>query len=186
MGKILSVTLALAMIFTFTACGGNNDNGSTTSESEPAADNPSNEQTGAPVEQTEESNQDSADENESVEGAKIKLILDNEEVIVNMYDNPTSRGFMAMLPMTLSFEDYVGEEKISYLPRRLSTEPAPSNSVPTVGDFAYFSPWGNLAIFYKDTATAENGLIVLGEIESGKEHLASKSDDFTMTIERMD
>jgi hypothetical protein len=42
-----------------------------------------------------------------------------------------------------------------------------------------------LAIFYKDFGYA-NGLIILGNIESGIEKLASISGDFTVTIEKID
>lgn len=115
---------------------------------------------------------------------RIKLIIDNREIVVNMYDNPTSRDFLTMLPITSSFEDYAGKEKISYLPRRLYTEPIPSNSGSSVGDFAYYAPWGNLAIFYKGSATTANGLFVLGEIEFGKEHLAIMQGDFTDAIKK--
>jgi hypothetical protein len=88
-----------------------------------------------------------------------------------MYDNPTSRDFLTLIPLTLEFEDYAGTEKISYLPRKLSTQDAPSGSDASVGDFTLYSPWGNLAIFYKDFGYA-NGLIKLGKIESGVEKIA--------------
>lgn len=133
-----------------------------------------------------ESGQDSIDENESVEDTKIKLIFDNKEVIVNMYDNPMSRDFLTMLPITSTFEDFNGEEKISYLPRKLNSDSTPSNSGTSAGEFAYYAPWGNLAIFYNGPVTTSNGVIVLGEFESGIEDLASMSDDFTVTIEKMD
>jgi hypothetical protein len=115
---------------------------------------------------------------------KIKLLFDNEEVIVKMYDNPTSRDFLALLPLTLTFEDYAGTEKVSYLERRLSTENAPEGSDPSVGDFTYYSPWGNLAIFYRDFGYA-SGLIILGNIESGTEILANVNGDFTIRIEKI-
>ena len=60
---------------------------------------------------------------------KVKLTFNNEEVIVNMYDNPTSRDFVGRLPLTLTFEDYAGTEKISYLEKKLSTENAPSGMI---------------------------------------------------------
>ncbi|WP_410511194.1 cyclophilin-like fold protein [Paenibacillus sp. BR2-3] len=128
--------------------------------------------------------------NGHTDNARIKLILDNETFIVDMYDNPTSRDFLTMLPITLSFEDFVGKEKISYLSRKLDTEPTPSNSGPSVGEFAYYAPWGNLAIFYNESATTGNGLVVLGKINSGmqelEEKLANISDNFIMTIEKID
>lgn len=116
---------------------------------------------------------------------KIKLTFNKEEVIVKMYDNPTSRDFLTLLPLKLTLKDYARTEKISYLSRKLSTQNAPAGSDPSIGDFTYYSPWGNLAIFYRDFGYA-NGLIILGNIESGIEKLANIGDNFTVKIERID
>lgn len=117
--------------------------------------------------------------------SSIKLRFKNEEVKVKMYDNPTSSDFISLLPLTLTFEEYAGTEKISYLPKKLTQEDAPSGCDASVGDFTYYSPWGNLAIFYRDFGFA-NGLIQLGKIESGIEKLASMKGNFTVTIEKID
>jgi len=60
-----------------------------------------------------------------------------------MFDNPTSKDFLALLPLTLTLEDYANAEKISYLPKKLSTLNASKGSDPSVGDFTYYSPWGS-------------------------------------------
>ncbi|MGG3640848.1 cyclophilin-like fold protein [Bacillus gobiensis] len=133
--------------------------------------------------------QDSTLDNEgadAMEDIRIKLTFNNEEVIVNMYDNPTSRDFLAQLPLTVTLEDYVGKEKISILQKRLSTENVQSGNQPKKGDFAYYSPWGNLAIFYKGFGDATNDLIILGEIESGKENFDNIQGDLTVHIEKVD
>ncbi|MEW5549109.1 cyclophilin-like fold protein [Peribacillus frigoritolerans] len=132
--------------------------------------------------------QDSPRDNEgldAMEDIRIKLTFNNREVIVNMYDNPTSKDFLSLLPLTLTFEDYAGTEKISYPSNKLSTKEAPSGIDPTIGDFTYFAPWGNLAIFYKDFGYS-NGLIKLGKIESGKENFENVHGDFTVHIEKVD
>lgn len=135
-----------------------------------------------------QNNQNSSVENDSVEGASIKLILDNEDIIVNMYDNPTSRDFMDTLPLTLTFKEYGGFEKLSVLEEGLSMEDAHSGSDPSVGDFAYHAPWKDVNIYYNDWSYSP-GLSLLGKIDFDMEELAGKlsnmSDDFTITIERM-
>jgi hypothetical protein len=68
--------------------------------------------------------------------------------------------------LTLTLKDYAAAEKISDLPRRLSTKGAPAGIEPSIGDIAYYSPWGNLAIFYKDADYA-SGLVRLGKIDGG-------------------
>ena len=132
--------------------------------------------------------QDSTLDNEgsdAMEDVRIKLTFNNEEVIVNMYDNPTSKDFLSLLPLTLTFEDYAGTEKINYPSNKLSTEEAPSGVDPAIGDFTYYAPWGNLAIFYKDFGYS-NGLIKLGKIESGIEKFLDINSDFTVKIEKVD
>jgi hypothetical protein len=97
---------------------------------------------------------------------KIRLRVEDKAITATLIDSKTTRDFISLLPLTLTLEDYAGTEKISRLPRRLSTEDAPSGSDPSVGDVAYYAPWGNLAIFYRDFEYSR-GLVVLGKIDSG-------------------
>ncbi|MBU3074819.1 cyclophilin-like fold protein [Clostridium estertheticum] len=127
-------------------------------------------------------NDDSLD---TIKDTKIKLSFNNEEVIVKMNDNATSRDFLKLLPLTLKFEDYAETEKISYLPKKLLTQGAPAGSDPSIGDLALYAPWGNLAIYHKDSGYA-SGLIVLGKIESGIEKLAGIKGNFTVEIKKVD
>ena len=113
---------------------------------------------------------------------KIRLSAGNTVLTATMLDNETTRDFMSLLPLTVTFKDYAGTEKITYLPRRLSTQGAPAGTDPSVGDIAYYAPWGNIAIFYQDFGFSE-GLIKLGNIASGIKELADKDVDFAVTIE---
>jgi hypothetical protein len=122
----------------------------------------------------------------NMEDVKVKLTFNNEEVIVNIYDNSASKDFLAQLPLTVTLEDYVGKEKISILQKKLSVDKETSENQPKKGDFAYFSPWGNIAIFYKGLADPTNDLIILGEIESGKEYFENIQGDFKVHIEKID
>ncbi len=101
---------------------------------------------------------------------KISMDVEGTEVTATIDDNATSRDFVSLLPLTLTLKDYAETEKISDLPKRLSTEGAPPGSDPSVGDIAYYVPWGNLAVFYRDFGYS-NGLVRLGKIESGVEAL---------------
>ncbi|RJG04266.1 hypothetical protein D3878_06620 [Noviherbaspirillum sedimenti] len=101
---------------------------------------------------------------------KIRLTVNGKTVIATLADNPTARDFHSLLPLTLTLDDYAATEKISYLPRKLFKDGAPAGIDPSVGDIAYYAPWGNLAIFYKDFGYS-NGLIKLGTIDSGLEAL---------------
>jgi hypothetical protein len=113
---------------------------------------------------------------------QIKISTGNAVLTATMLDNATSRDFMSLLPLKLTLKDYAGTEKISDLPRKLSTQGAPSGSDPSVGDITLYAPWGNLAIFYKDFGYA-SGLIILGKIDSGVEKLAQLNGE--VGIERI-
>ena len=102
---------------------------------------------------------------------KIKLQLRDKTLTATLYDTPTARDFVSLLPMTLTLEDYSKTEKISDLPKKLTREGAPAGADPSVGDIAYYAPWGNLALFYKDFRYSD-GLILLGKVDGGVEALS--------------
>ena len=119
---------------------------------------------------------------EETQAKKIKLLFAEEQAVVVLDDHPAVRDLLSMLPMTVTFEDYNGIEKISYLQRKLHTEGSPSNCDPSVGTFAYYAPWGNLSVFYQDFRHSE-GLVPLGRIESGMNSLARMQGDFSVRLE---
>jgi hypothetical protein len=114
---------------------------------------------------------------------KIRLTFDGKAVEATLLDNATARDLLSLLPMTLTLEDYASTEKIGYPPRKLATAGAPAGVDPSVGDIAYYAPWGNLAIFYKDFGYSR-GLIGLGRIDSGIEALNVPAS-LKVTIERV-
>ncbi len=101
---------------------------------------------------------------------KIRMDVEGTEVTATLDDNATSRDFVSLLPLTLTLKDYAETEKVSDLPKRLSTEGAPPGSDPSVGDIAYYAPWGNLAVFHRAFGYS-TGLVTLGRIDAGVEAL---------------
>lgn len=114
-------------------------------------------------------------------GMKIQLTVNGEVFTATMLDSEASRDFISLLPMTLKMKDYAGTEKVSDLPKKLSTDDAPAGYDPTIGDLTYYSPWGNLALFYKDFGYAR-GLVKLGSLDAGSETFASMNGDFQVAI----
>ena len=115
---------------------------------------------------------------------KIRMIINNEEFTATMYDNPSAKDFISLLPLTLTLEDYAGTEKVSTLPKKLSLKDAPAGCDPSVGDITYYSPWGTLAIFYRDFGYAR-GLVRLGRIDSMAQFMKSCGDSCVIKIEKM-
>ena len=70
---------------------------------------------------------------------KIQIDGEGATLTATLADNRTSRDFVALLPLTLTLEDYASTEKISYLPRKLSTADAPAGTDPAVGDITYYA-----------------------------------------------
>jgi hypothetical protein len=112
---------------------------------------------------------------------KVKITVGDKVAIAKMYANPTTRDFMSLLPLKIKLKDYASTEKVGDLPKKLSTKDAPQGSDPSLGDIAYYAPWGNLAFYYKDFEYSK-GLIILGKIESGI-NILSESGPFEIKIE---
>lgn len=96
----------------------------------------------------------------------IRLTVDGRVVNATLNDNPSARDFATLLPLTLDLSDFHGTERISDLPRRLTTAGAPDSAEPKAGDVAFYAPWGNLAIYYRDAPRA-SGVVVLGRLADG-------------------
>lgn len=97
-----------------------------------------------------------------------------------LYDNPSARDFHAMLPLDLTINDFAHNEKIAYLPRKLTEEGAGTFGNEQPYDLCYYRPWGNLAMFY--AGYEHPGLIRLGRFEEGYEALHERGE-FPLKIE---
>jgi hypothetical protein len=115
------------------------------------------------------------------ETMKIRMTMAGQIITASLEESDSARDFFAMLPLTLPLEDYAETEKIAYLPGKLTTQGAPKGIDPNVGDICYYTPWGNLAIYYRDFGYS-SGLIRLGRITSGLDALTAQPSG-TLTIE---
>lgn len=155
--------------------------------------NKPNDSTNSNNSKTEESNDmeennypaDNLAEDTSTKEIRIRLTFTGGEAVAVLYDNPTTQSLLSQLPVSVSFSDFGGAEKICYFPQTLSREGAPNGYDPQIGDVACYGPWGNLAIYYNDSAYA-SGLIPMGYIESGLDNLAQQSNEFEVTIEKIE
>jgi hypothetical protein len=114
---------------------------------------------------------------------KIRLDVDGTPLTATLDDTDAARDFASLLPLTLTLADYASTEKISDLPRKLSAAGAPAGTAASAGDIAYYAPWGNLALFYRDFGYS-SGLVRLGRIDGGADVLR-RPGPLTATIERI-
>jgi len=101
---------------------------------------------------------------------QIRIQIEGTQLMGTLEDNATSRDFLALLPLAVTLDDYASTEKVTDLPKKLSTVGAPKGVDPDAGDIAYYAPWGNLALFYKDFGYSK-GLIKLGRLDVGMDVL---------------
>jgi hypothetical protein len=123
-----------------------------------------------------------ADAAQEVSEMKIRIQLEGRSVTATLDDSEAARDFLSLLPLTLTLTDYNSTEKVADLPRKLSTKGAPAGVDPDMGDIAYYAPWGNLAIYYRDFGYS-SGLVNLGRLDSGVEFLSGRGS-VRVTIER--
>ena len=113
----------------------------------------------------------------------IRIPAAGAELRGTLEDTATARDFAALLPLTLTLDDYAGAEKVADLPRRLDTTGAPPAHTGRPGDITYYAPWGNLALFHGDGPDAP-GLIRLGRLEPGAvEELANLTGTVTIALD---
>ncbi|WP_307122869.1 cyclophilin-like fold protein [Streptomyces sp. B1I3] len=99
-----------------------------------------------------------------------------------MWDNPTVRALLEQLPLTLSFEDLHGEEKVGHLDRELTMDGMPDGDDPKVGDLGYYAPWGNVVLYYGDVGRWD-GIARIGRIHGNLSVISDQTGDFTATLE---
>ncbi|MFF1395872.1 cyclophilin-like fold protein [Streptomyces sp. NPDC058287] len=113
--------------------------------------------------------QSSSDTNTSMD---IRFILDGRPVDATLNDSPAARDLATLLPLTVDLEDFHGTERIGDPPRKLDTSGVPEPVAPKTGDLAYYAPWGNLALFYRDGDSASVDLLILGHMDADADRLA--------------
>ena len=60
--------------------------------------------------------------------------------LAQLSDNPTARALADRLPLTLSFRDLDGVEKIAKLAEPLTTDGVPDGADPDIADIGYYAP----------------------------------------------
>ncbi|MEX0269609.1 cyclophilin-like fold protein [Leptolyngbyaceae cyanobacterium UHCC 1019] len=120
---------------------------------------------------------------------KINIKIGDKAVTATLIDNPTTRDFVSLLPLTLTMNDLFGREKFAHLPRALSEEGGRTKTY-DVGDIIYWSPSSDVAIYYRHDGQAipDPGIITIGKIDAALETLNEALNvpgSVNMTIERI-
>lgn len=71
---------------------------------------------------------------------KIRIAFNGASMTATLYDNPSARDFASMLPFDLTIDDYSTNEKIAYLPRKLTEEGSGPFDNERPGNLCYYAP----------------------------------------------
>lgn len=102
--------------------------------------------------------------------------------VFELNNSQAAKALYAQLPLSIKAEPYGHNEMIFYPPKKLETNNTPLASA-KVGTLAYYAPWGDVVMFYKDFGFASS-LYELGQAVSGTEHIQNMSG--TISIEKAD
>lgn len=108
------------------------------------------------------------------EEMKIKITAGGKTLTATLEDNPTSRAFMAKLPLTLPMMDLYGREMCYRFDDALPTGPLTSKGY-EVGDLAYWPPRHSFVILYKQNGERFERQH-MGRVDSGVELFDGISD----------
>lgn len=109
----------------------------------------------------------------------IKITNEGLSATFKLNDSTAAADLAKQLPLTISVKNYSTDEKIFY-PTPLSVFNTPTSNG-QAGDLAYFAPWDDVAIFYRDFSAAP-GLYQLGRCIEGQDNIAKFNG--TITIEK--
>lgn len=111
---------------------------------------------------------------------QIHVKANGKTIVFELNANSAARDLYAQLPLSIKVEDYSDNEKIFYPPKKLNTADTPKANA-KAGTLAYYAPWGDIVMFYKDFGSA-GGLYELGHAITGSEYIPEMSG--TIQIEK--
>ena len=114
----------------------------------------------------------------------IQLRIGDTVIPARLNDTTTARDLLTQLPLTLTFRDFNGVEKIAPLPRALSTEGVPAGDSGGPLDLGYYSPTGDLVIYYGDVGYYR-GIVRIGRYDADPANVRDQPEGFPMTVERV-
>lgn len=107
------------------------------------------------------------------EKMQISIHASGNTIIFELNDSQAAKELYEQLPLNIEVENYSHNEKIFYPPNKLATTNTPAANAKN-GTLAYYAPWGDVVMFYKDFGSA-GGLYELGHVISGSQHIKSIS-----------
>lgn len=119
---------------------------------------------------------------ENGENMKISVSDGKNKIVYELNASGQSKSLYSQLPIKVQIENYSTNEKIFYPKEKLPLK----NGIEGSGDsgtLAYFSPWGNVVLFYGKFSEYP-GLFILGKEASGAENIKNLSGIVSVEAEK--
>ena len=110
---------------------------------------------------------------DEVETMRMQVSDGTHTVVFQLNDSPSAVSLYNQLPFDATVENYGSNEKIFTPPAALDKTDGIEGGG-KAGGIAYFSPWGNIAMYYGNFSSYP-GLYLLGEATSGAEQISALS-----------
>ncbi len=113
---------------------------------------------------------------------KISVSDGKNKIVYELNSSEQSKSLYSQLPLKVQIENYSTNEKIFYPKEKLPLK----NGVECSGDLgtlAYFSPWGNVVLFY-GKFNEYPGLFILGKAIDGSENIKNLSGIVNVKVEK--
>jgi hypothetical protein len=111
---------------------------------------------------------------------QIVIEFDGMQIAGELDDSAASASLIDQLPLTLSFRDFGGQEKIADLPAPLNLDGAPAGSEAPPLTIGYYAPNQGLVLYY-DRVGYFAGIVQLGTFDNADAFI-DQTSDFIATI----
>ncbi|MDR7161933.1 cyclophilin-like fold protein [Arthrobacter sp. BE255] len=110
----------------------------------------------------------------------IIIELGDQHIAGELDDSAASASLIDQLPLTLSFRDYGGQEKVAELPAPLNLDGAPNGSDAAPLTIGYYVPDQRLILYYEEVGY-HAGIVPIGTYEKA-DAVQGQTSEFTVTI----
>lgn len=120
----------------------------------------------------------------SGDGGTMKISVSDEKtkIVYELNGSEQSMALYSQLPLKVQIENYSTNEKIFFPREKLPLKNGLEDSGDS-GTLAYFSPWGNVVLFYGKFKEYP-GLFILGKAVSGAENIKDLSGSVNVEVEK--
>lgn len=114
-------------------------------------------------------------------GPGLTLTFGDTTITVELADTEATRDLVSRLPLTLSFSDYAGQEKLAHLDEALAGTSMSERHSPEPGDLTFYVPDGVLVLSYRNVGSFP-GICYLGHTDADLSAVRTMAEGSEVTL----